>query len=204
MFDVDERPKYKMRFVGFNEHGELKPTAPGTFKKNEIRMLPLEYAQNFWWELVDAIPDLVIPETLHEESVFVEDVFVPPEDISPEEQTAEVDTDEGPLTEIQYDQMNVASLKLFIKQYGGEVNSKWLKADLIKEARKLRESSRAASKPSQGEPKQWWLISDEDVQMIRTGLTARTDTRRRMSEALHALDSGLHKTEAIPDDWKKS
>ena len=52
------------------------------------------------------------------------------------------------------------------------------------------------------EPKKWWLISDEDVQTIRTGLEARTDTRRRLSQALHALDSGLHETDSIPNDWK--
>ena len=143
MFDVDERPKYRMRFVGYDANGELKPTAPGTFKKNEIRELPLEYAQNFWWELVDAIPDLVIPEKRYEDSVFVEETFVPPENqeklIRPIEVTPE-DADK-----IMYDQMTVKSLKLFIEQRGGEVDPKWKKADLIREARELEESLRAAS-----------------------------------------------------------
>jgi hypothetical protein len=70
--------------------------------------------------------------------------------------------------------------------------------------------------------KKWWLISDEDVQIIRDGLTAPThdindyncptgwddcrgcdgDEKRR--NALHALDSGLYLTNAIPDDWKEA
>jgi len=79
---MDMRPKYKMRFVGYDANGELKPTAPA-YKQHEIRELPLEYAQNFWWELVDAVPDLVIPEPRYEDSVFIEEVFVPPDDEAP-------------------------------------------------------------------------------------------------------------------------
>ena len=79
---MDERPKYKMRFVGYDANGELKPTAPA-YKKHEVRELPLEYAQDFWWELVDAVPDLVIPEPRYEDSVFIEEVFVPHDDEAP-------------------------------------------------------------------------------------------------------------------------
>jgi len=43
------------------------------------------------------------------------------------------------------------------------------------------------------DPKKWWLISDEDVQAIKKGLT---------DSLLHTLESGLHKTDTIPDDWK--
>jgi len=43
-------------------------------------------------------------------------------------------------------------------------------------------------------PKKWWLISDEDVQAIKGALTG---------EPLHILDSGLHETDAIPEDWKE-
>ncbi|MBA7474738.1 hypothetical protein ES707_10092 [subsurface metagenome] len=42
-------------------------------------------------------------------------------------------------------------------------------------------------------PKKWWLISDEDVQAIRKGLTG---------SLLHTLESGLHKTDETPEDWK--
>lgn len=41
----------------------------------------------------------------------------------------------------------------------------------------------------------WWLISNVDVQQIRQELTG---------SALHTLDSGLHITNAVPDDWKDS
>ena len=43
------------------------------------------------------------------------------------------------------------------------------------------------------DPKKWWLTNDQDVQTIKKNLT----------QALHALDSGLHKTDAVPDDWKR-
>lgn len=65
----------------------------------------------------------------------------------------------------------------------------------------------------------WWLISDEDVKAIRTALMAKThedndhncpdnydychacagDELRK--EAVHTLDTGLHETDAIPDDF---
>lgn len=42
------------------------------------------------------------------------------------------------------------------------------------------------------EPKKWWLISEEDVQAIE----------KNLAQALHALESGLHMTDEIPEDWK--
>ncbi len=50
------------------------------------------------------------------------------------------------------------------------------------------------------EPKKWWLISDEDVQVIKKSLMYYPQATRK--EALHALESGLHVTDAVPDDWK--
>ena len=48
------------------------------------------------------------------------------------------------------------------------------------------------------DPKKWWLISDENIQSIRKALgdSGHEDT-------LHGLESGLHKTDEIPDDWKR-
>jgi len=43
------------------------------------------------------------------------------------------------------------------------------------------------------DPKKWWLISDQDVQAIKKGLS---------EDLLHTLSSGLHETDEIPDDWK--
>lgn len=42
-------------------------------------------------------------------------------------------------------------------------------------------------------PTKWWLISDEDVQAIKKGLAG---------SLLHILESGLHTTDDIPEDWK--
>ena len=52
------------------------------------------------------------------------------------------------------------------------------------------------------DPKKWWLISDEDVQVIRNGLVSSVLAVRE--NALHTLDSGLHKTDEIPDDYRES
>jgi hypothetical protein len=38
----------------------------------------------------------------------------------------------------------------------------------------------------------WWLISDDDYKTISKALR----------DALHILDTGLHRTDAIPDDYK--
>lgn len=73
----------------------------------------------------------------------------------------------------------------------------------------------------QNAPKKWWLISDEDVQKIRDGLMASTHEAndfncedwpdrecrgcvgQRIREAgIYALNTGLHETDVVPDDWK--
>ncbi len=70
----------------------------------------------------------------------------------------------------------------------------------------------------------YWLISDEDVKNIRFALdSAQVVTEQKCDDdgclcdigndpsarhdfiyvdALHSLDSGLHKTDCIPDDFK--
>ena len=181
---TDERPTYKMRFVGYDMNNELKKGAP-KFKKNEVRELPIEYSENPWWELIDAVPDLVLPELKKEDSVYVEEIYAPSdgqadaslevEDSEPEESeevpvvqpevTADlpdleeevfvdpeveeklirpVDVKDEDITVIIYEDMTVPSLKLFIEQRGGKVESKWLKPDLVRVARELEEALRAA------------------------------------------------------------
>ena len=44
------------------------------------------------------------------------------------------------------------------------------------------------------DPKKWWLISDGDVQTLRDRLSG---------DLLHILESGLHTTDEIPEDWKE-
>ena len=67
---MSEAPKYLMRFVGFKEDGsgELKRTSPSGFTDGELRDLPYDYSLSPWWEIVDDIPDLVLPE--EEDSVY--------------------------------------------------------------------------------------------------------------------------------------
>ena len=68
--------------------------------------------------------------------------------------------------------------------------------------------------------KKWWLINDDDVQIIMQGLDAPTHSANdyncpdtwdycngcegdeKRTKAQHALASGLHLTECIPDDFK--
>lgn len=44
----------------------------------------------------------------------------------------------------------------------------------------------------------WWLIEDDDVQKIRAALE-----QHGLTYALHALDSGLHDTDAVPADFEE-
>jgi len=74
------------------------------------------------------------------------------------------------------------------------------------------------------EKKKWWLISDEDVQFIRKALRAPTHEDNDFNcptdipvmwacdacegdemrwKASQLLDSGLHVTDAVPDDFRK-
>jgi hypothetical protein len=57
------------------------------------------------------------------------------------------------------------------------------------------------------EPKKWYLISKEDADEIREALELFTtfydiDSNNVARDALHTLDSGLHATDAVPDDWR--
>ncbi len=69
----------------------------------------------------------------------------------------------------------------------------------------------------------WWLISDEDVRVIMAALGAPTHEANDFNcedwppgngcdgckgdelraKGLHALHSGLHNTESVPDDFKE-
>lgn len=68
----------------------------------------------------------------------------------------------------------------------------------------------------------WWLISGEDVQVIRAALNAPTHRAndfncedwpigdgcagcrgdKERDEAVHTLDTGLHTTDAVPGDYQ--
>ena len=49
------------------------------------------------------------------------------------------------------------------------------------------------------DPKKWWMISEESVVIISDAL-ARLDESKPIME----LDTGLHTTDCVPDDWKES
>jgi len=148
-----------MRFIGIGEDGKLMPTAPA-FKKGELRELSYEYSLSPWWELIDNIPDLVIPDEKSADSVYEE---TPEADPAPcrflirggckscYTCTAAVGGKKILLSAmveicmnnpdpsdcaIMVNGMTVKELKLFIGQRGVKVEPNWLKADLIRETLK--------------------------------------------------------------------
>lgn len=53
----------------------------------------------------------------------------------------------------------------------------------------------------------WWLLSDEDATTVRAALQETEEwcskaSRPLFRAALHALDSGLHTTDAVPTDFQ--
>ncbi len=152
---MDEAPKYLMRFVGFKEDGsgELKPSSPAGYARDQLLELPFDYSLEPYWEIVDDIPDLVLPEEDSKDSVFeirAEDGEISP----PLKYVLPVDQAPEDVFVIDYESMTVKTLKFFIEQRGGKVERGWLRADLIREARELEEASRAASEaePVEEEP----------------------------------------------------
>ncbi len=141
VFDMGEEPKYLMRFVGFKEDGSgnLKRAAPSGYSMHQLLELPFSYSLEPFWEMVDNIPDLILPDVTSEDSVFEAEArdsqlkYVMPVEGDPKE-----------VYVIHYDSMTVKTLKLFIEQRGGTVDRKWRKADLVVEARRLEEALRAA------------------------------------------------------------
>ncbi len=55
----------------------------------------------------------------------------------------------------------------------------------------------------------WYLISEDDTELIQAGLARVKEASHRRSfvgtvvdDVLHTLDSGLHTTEAVPEDFR--
>ncbi len=136
-----------MRFVGFKEDGsgELKRASPGGFKQHELRELPFDYSLEPYWEIVDNIPDLVVPEEDPEDSVYEEDggTYVDEKTDMPFKFKLPIEGDPEEVDVIQYDGMTVKSLRLFIEQRGGKVDRTWRKSDLVLEAQRLEDARRA-------------------------------------------------------------
>lgn len=55
----------------------------------------------------------------------------------------------------------------------------------------------------------WWLISDKTYRVISVTLENLLDelpeskAKEEIRQALHQLDTGLHVTDSIPEDYKK-
>jgi hypothetical protein len=118
-----------MRFVGWKDGKLIKgaPSLPqGWTQENFIEEASLPH-----WELVEPIPETKkAPSSTSEESVHEEIEEIKDEEAEePEEVVEEIDS------------MNVTDLKIFIEQRGGTVDSKWLKSDLVMEARKYVEET---------------------------------------------------------------
>lgn len=126
--------KFAMLFVGWKDGKLIKgaPSLPqGWIQENFIEEATLPH-----WELVEPVPETKkAPSSISEESVYEEVKEIKDEDI--------VEESEEVVKEI--DLMNVKDLKLFIEDRGGTVDSKWLKADLVRVARELKEALRTDS-----------------------------------------------------------
>ncbi len=124
-----ESPKYAMEFIGWKD-GVLIRGAPklakGTIQKNF-----LEYANLPHWRLIEPVPEVKkVPKAKKEESVYEEVDETKDEEAEPPEELVD-----------EIDLMTVKELKIFIEHHGGTVDSKWLKPDLVREARKYVEES---------------------------------------------------------------
>lgn len=85
-----------------------------------------------------------VPEVKPEDTVYADET----EEETPLKLILPIEQDMETVDVIDYESMTVSSLKHFIEQRGGKVESKWLKPDLVREAGRLEEISRAASESS--------------------------------------------------------
>jgi len=142
------KEKYAMLFVGWKD-GKLIKGAPkipkGTIQKNFIEEASLPH-----WVLVEPLPAIKkVPEPTSEESVY--------------EEVEELEVKEPDKGE-DIDLMTVKTLKLFIAEHGsGDVDRKWLKADLVREARMLEEARRVEAEAIFKIPDEDETVMDSDV-----------------------------------------
>lgn len=198
---MDEQPTYLMRFVGFKEDGsgELKRGSPAGYKKDELRELRFDNSLEPYWEIVDDIPDLVLPEEEPEDSAFEEE----PE--TREKYVMPVEGDPEEVTVIYYDKMTVPTLKHFIEQRGGEVDPKWLKADLIREAQELEESLRATSEDAAADTTDDVMTAEPAEEPLKTLVDKQNELAKRYhdgdmtSDQYRELSDKLNKEHSQPE-----
>ncbi len=195
---MTDQPKYLMRFVGFKEDGsgELKPTSPAGYTRDQLLELPFDYSLEPWWEIVDDIPDLVLPEEDSEASVFETEPEAPMKYVLPVEQSPE------DVYVIDYESMTVPTLKHFIDQRGGKVERGWLKADLIEKARELEEAIREdnqAEEMGQPEPE----IEEGDLGPAELGTEVEEEPEKTLVEKQNELAKRYHDGEITSDLYKE-
>lgn len=78
-----------MRFIGKTPDGKLMKGAPGNYKAGEVRMMPFRHSKYRWWQLVEPLPELVVPPVSGGDAVYEEAYHVPWE----EETTSTYDPD---------------------------------------------------------------------------------------------------------------
>ena len=151
---------FKMQFVGGK-------SAPATFgfkgqnyklEKGMIFELPANYARYPWWNLLDPLPEILIPD-IEADTIYEESVFIPPEvvDVSPlvevgleaEDQTkpsdeeevpdtipASIPSEEVPLSEDQLNAMRKEDIKREMRDRGIAYERFDTKDDLIQKVLK--------------------------------------------------------------------
>jgi len=141
------KEKFAMKFVGWKDGVLIKgaPSLPqGWIQENFIEESTLPH-----WVLVEPLPETKkVPEPTSEESAF--------------EEKEEIEVKEPDKGE-DIDLMTVKTLKLFIEDRGGEVDRKWLKADLVREARVLEEARRIEAEAIFKIPDEYKTVMDPDV-----------------------------------------
>lgn len=70
---------FKMKFVG-KPNGRLMKGAPGNYIHGETYMQPYRMSKFDFWELVEDVPELIIPPSDEDDSVFEETFYVPDEE----------------------------------------------------------------------------------------------------------------------------
>lgn len=86
----DPEGRFKMRFIG-KKDGKLMSGAPGNYEQGRVYLQPFRHSRYKWWELIEPLPELVVPPMDDTASVY-EEVFLPPEESSTYDPEAEVTT----------------------------------------------------------------------------------------------------------------
>lgn len=68
----DPEGRFKMRFIGRDPNGKLMKGAPGNYQAGKVYEMPFRHSRYKWWQLIEPVPELVVPPISEEGSVFEE------------------------------------------------------------------------------------------------------------------------------------